>query len=177
MNRSPSSIWRESATPGSAKGARISVVPLALTFALAISTFAGAAPAWGALYKWTDANGRVVYSDQPPPGDMKIDVIAAPPPASNPNAMKDLVNKEVESKKQQQEAAANSKKALQQRADAEKRLDACKSARAEITRLAADQIILYSVNEKGETIVMNEADRRRRRETLDTFIKANCPQG
>jgi hypothetical protein len=97
---------------------------------------------------------------------MKIDVIAAPPPPSNPNAMKDMANKEVESKKQQQEAAANSKKALQQRADAEKRLDACKSARAEISRLAADQIILYSVNEKGETIVMNEADRRRRRETL-----------
>jgi len=175
MNRSPSSIWRQCATPGRPSRARIPVAPLAL--ALVLGTFAATAPAWGALYKWTDANGRVVYSDQPPPGDMKIDVIAAPPPPSNPNAMKDMANKEVESKKQQQEAAANSKKALQQRADAEKRLDACKSARAEISRLAADQIILYSVNEKGETIVMNEADRRRRRETLETFIKANCPQG
>ena len=175
MNRSPSSIWRQCATPGRPGRARIPVVALAL--ALVLGTFAATAPAWGALYKWTDANGRVVYSDQPPPGDMKIDVIAAPPAPSNPNAMKDMANKEVENKKQQQEAAANSKKALQQRADAEKRLDACKSARAEITRLAADQIILYSVNEKGETIVMNEADRRRRRETLETFIKANCPQG
>ncbi len=177
MNRSPSNIWRHCATQGTPGRARIPIAPLALAFALVLGTLAITGPAWGALYKWTDANGRVVYSDQPPPGDMKIDVIAAPPPPTNPNAAKDMANKEVESKKQQQEAAANSKKALQQRADAEKRLDACKSARAEITRLSADQIILYSVNEKGETIAMNEADRRRRRETLDTFLKANCPQG
>ena len=175
MNRSPSSIRRECAMQGRPGCARISVAPLAL--ALVLGMFAATAPAWGALYKWTDANGRVVYSDQPPPGEVKVDVIAGPPPPSNPNAAKDMANKEVESKKQQQEAAANSKKALQQRADAEKRLDACKSARAEISRLAADQIILYSVNEKGETIVMNDADRRRRRETLETFIRANCPQG
>jgi hypothetical protein len=175
MNRSPSSNWRECAMQGRPGRARISILPLA--FAIMLGAFVAAAPASGALYKWTDANGRVVYSDQPPPGDMKVDVIAGPPPPSNPNAAKDLANKEVESKKQQQEAAANSKKALQQRADAEKRVDACKSARAEISRLAADQIILYSVNEKGETIVMNDADRRRRRETLETFIRTNCPQG
>src|SRR5437867_4192041 len=27
--------------------------------------------AWGDLYKWTDENGKVHYSDQPPPGDVK----------------------------------------------------------------------------------------------------------
>jgi hypothetical protein len=175
MNRYPSSIRRECVTQGRPGRARLSVGPLVL--ALMLGALAAAAPAWGALYKWTDANGRIVYSDQPPPGDVKVDVIAGPAPPSNPNAAKDMANKEVETKKQQQEAAANSKKAMQQRADAEKRLDACKSARAEITRLAADQIILYSVNEKGETIVMNDADRRRRRETLETFLRANCPQG
>ena len=42
--------------------------------ALALAIARGlAAPASAALYKWTDANGRVVYSDQPPPGNVKIE--------------------------------------------------------------------------------------------------------
>jgi hypothetical protein len=53
MNRSPSSIWRQCATPGRPGPARIRVVPLAL--ALMLGTFTATAPAW-ALYKWTDAN-------------------------------------------------------------------------------------------------------------------------
>ena len=57
------------------------------------------APAGGALYKWTDANGRVIYSDQPPPGNVKVETINAPPPPANPNAVKDLANKEVELQK------------------------------------------------------------------------------
>ena len=58
-----------------------------------------ATPAMGALYKWTDASGRVIYSDQPPPGNVKVETINAPPPPANPNAVKDLANKEVELQK------------------------------------------------------------------------------
>jgi len=43
--------------------------------------------------------------------------------------------------------------------------------------LSADQVLLYSVNEKGETVFMNDADRRRRRESLEAHLKANCAQG
>jgi hypothetical protein len=118
-----------------------------------------------------------VYSDQPPPGHVKVDTIAGPPPPSNPNAAKELAGKEAESRKQQQEAAANAKKAGQQRADAERRSESCRDSRAELTRLSADQILLYSINEKGETVFMNDSDRRRRRETLESYIKSNCPQG
>ena len=49
-----------------------------------------AAPASAAIYKWTDANGRVVYSDQPPPANVKVEAIAPPPPPANPNAVKEL---------------------------------------------------------------------------------------
>ena len=51
------------------------------------------APAFGALYKWTDASGVVVYSDQPPPGNSKFETIAGPPPPANPTAVKEMVNK------------------------------------------------------------------------------------
>jgi hypothetical protein len=175
MNRSPCSIRRERAMERKPGHVRFSAVPVAIAFVL--GTFCTTLPAWAALYKWTDANGRVVYSDQPPPGNVKVDTIAGPPPPSNPNAAKELAGKEAESRKQQQEAAANAKKAGQQRADAEKRSESCRDSRAELTRLSADQILLYSINEKGETVFMNDSDRRRRRETLESYIKSNCPQG
>ncbi len=55
-----------------------------------------ALPAAAALYKWTDANGRVIYSDQPPPGNVKVESINAPPPPANPNAAKELAAKEAD---------------------------------------------------------------------------------
>lgn len=174
MNRSLYSSTHASATERWS-GLRHAALPVAL--AVVLGTLGAAAPAWGALYKWTDANGRVVYSDQPPPGNVKVDKLAGPPPPANPNAVKELAGKEAESKKLQLEAAANAKKTGQQRADVERRADVCRDARAELTRLAADQVLLYSVNEKGETVFMNDADRRRRSESLDTFLKANCTQG
>ena len=44
--------------------------------ALALCLAASPIVASAALYKWTDANGRVVYSDQPPIGDIKTEIIA-----------------------------------------------------------------------------------------------------
>lgn len=154
---------------------RRAAVPLAVAFAFV--TLCAAVPAGAALYKWTDANGRVVYSDQPPPGDVKVDTIASPPPPANPNAVKEMANKEAEGKKQQADAADNAKKAAQTRADATKMAGTCKDARLELNSLAANQILLYRVNEKGETVYMDDADRRRRRENLETFMKSNCPRG
>jgi hypothetical protein len=65
---------------------------------LALALVAG--PATAALYKWTDASGRVVYSDQPPTGNVKVETLQGPPPA-NPSAVKDLANKELEFKQRQ----------------------------------------------------------------------------
>ena len=174
MNHSPCNTTFE-CTIEIQRSRRTRAMPLAI--AIVLGTFCLAPPAQGALYKWVDANGRVVYSDQPPTGDVKVEAISGPPPPSNPNAPQDLANKQLESKKQQAEAAANAKKAMQQRADLEKRTDACKEARAEVSRMAADQVLIYSINEKGEQVFMNDADRKKRRDAAELFIKGNCPRG
>jgi len=159
----------------STRRGRHSVTPAVLVFLL--GSLCAALPALGALYKWTDANGRVVYSDQPPSGDVRVETIAGPPPPANRNAVKEMANKEAEGKKQKQDAADNAKKVAQTQADAEKHATMCKDARAQMTALAADQVLLYKVNEKGESVVMDDAERRRRRDTLETFLKANCAGG
>ncbi len=161
------------------EGARRFAVPAAVAAvfsAFVVANFA-ATPAWAALYKWTDANGVVVYSDQPPPGNVKVETIAGPPPPANPNAAKELVNKEMDLKKQQATAVETNKKAAQQRADAERLAGLCRDARAELKTLATDQILLYSINEKGEQVLMNDVERKKRRSTLENFLKASCSQG
>src|SRR5438034_8784388 len=84
-----------------------------------------------ALYKWTDASGRVVYSDQPPPGNVKSEILKGPPPPANPNAVKDLANKELEYKQRQLDKAEANAKAEKDTAAAKARTDNCIQVRGE----------------------------------------------
>jgi Domain of unknown function (DUF4124) len=146
---------------------------LAAAFALGFTLLP--APASAALYKWTDANGRVVYSDQPPLGDVKIETLQGPPPPANPNAVKEMAVKELELKKRQTDAAEKDKKADSQRAELAKKAEACARMQAQIKQLAAEQISLIRVNEKGEPVYIDDATRRKERDELERQVKASCP--
>ena len=81
-----------------------------------------------ALYKWTDAQGRIVYSDQPPAANVKTEQLRAPPPPANPNAAKELAQREAEFRKRQAEARrSRAPKADKERADAAKRAEALRA--------------------------------------------------
>ena len=85
---------------------RISLAVLAVSLLAAT----GATDAAAALYKWTDAQGRVVYSDQPPQANVKTEQLRAAPPPANPNAAKELAQREADFRKRQADAAAASAK-------------------------------------------------------------------
>ena len=134
-----------------------------------------AAPAMGALYKWTDASGRVIYSDQPPPGNVKVETINAPPPPANPNAVKDLANKEVELQKKKMVRTEDDAKANKARVDANMRTQECQRARGQAIALTQDsQIVFYTTNPQGERVAMNDAARLAERQRLDYWIRENC---
>ena len=85
-----------------------------------------ALPVAAALYKWVDANGRTVYSDQPPTSpNLKAETLNAAAPASNPNAAKELAQKDLELRKRQAERADTATKADKDRLAREKRADEC----------------------------------------------------
>src|SRR4029450_2143583 len=114
------------------------------------------APALAALYKWTDANGRVIYSDQSPPGNVKVETINAPPPPANPNALKDLVAKDAELKKAKQARADEENKATKARVEANQMREQCERARGQMLTLAnSNQVVLYGVNAQGERVAMD----------------------
>ena len=128
-----------------------------------------------ALYKWTDANGRIVYSDQPPTGNVKTETVQGAAPPSNPNAVKDMAAKEVELKKRQAEAAKKDEKTDAQRAEMVKKNEQCMRTQNQIKQLAAEQIVLVRYNEKGEVVYIDDATRRKERADLETWVKQNCP--
>ena len=143
----------------------VSVVTGALTLA--------AAAAYATTYKWTDANGRVVYSDQPPSGNFTVESIAAPPPPANPNAVKELASKDAALQQRKQLRAEEESKAAKTRADAEQKRDQCGKARGQIAVMQSDQIV-YQTNAKGEQVFLDSTARRKERDQLTAWVKENC---
>jgi hypothetical protein len=127
-----------------------------------------AIPALGELYKWTDAQGEVHYSDQPPPPDVKQPLTvkprspaaptAAPEAAGTPAAApKSVAEQNAEFNRRRVEAAereAAEKKAAQEAAEKKKN---CDQAKAQLARIqSGGRITRY--NENGETVYLNDAE-------------------
>lgn len=145
------------------------------TILAALLCCASAAAVGGTLYKWTDANGRTVYSDQPPPAGAKAETVTAPAPAVNPNAVRDMANQEAEFRKRQGERAKADEKDSKSRAEAEKKRAACARAATQAADLGASQVVIGRINEKGERVILDDAARQKEREQLERWMKANCP--
>jgi hypothetical protein len=146
-----------------------------LLLPLALGALAAHAAA-GALYKWTDATGRVVYSDQPPTGDVKYEKVGAPPPPANPNAGKELAGKEAEFKKRQLDQAEAEAKASKADAEAARLRNFCLSVRGQIIGLGQPNVSMYRINDKGERVPMDPAERKAEIEKLERTMKdRNCP--
>ena len=136
-----------------------------------------AGPSAATLYKWTDANGRAVYSDQPPQGDIKSEIVQGPPPPSSTAAVKELNKQEGAFRKRQLDASENAKKSDTQRAESIKRSELCARALGQNRSLAAEEIPMMRKNAKGEDVFVNNEMRHRERADLDIWIKANCTAG
>lgn len=148
-----------------------------LLFAACLLTATSVGPAAAAMYKWTDAQGRTVYSDQPPAASsVKTEQLRPPPPPANPNAAKELAQREADYRKRQTESVETAKKAEKESMDTAKRAEACAQAKGQIKQLAESQLVIYRYNEKGEREVMNDDARGRERARLNAFLRDNkCP--
>jgi Domain of unknown function (DUF4124) len=144
------------------------VIPAALAFLLC------AAAAQAALYKWVDASGTVVYSDQPPPGGIKSEIVTAPvAPPSNPNAVKDMANRDLEQKKRLAQQAQDEKAADKARVDENRKREACSQMRSGLRVLQSGDP-LYRIDENGKRVDMDDAAKAKERERLEGEIRERC---
>ena len=155
---------------------RIAGVPAASCAGIVVAAlllFAG--PAAATTYKWTDANGRVIYSDQAPIGNFKVEALDAPPPPANPNAAKELANKEAELRKRRQLRTEEDGKAAKARVDANVKREQCERVRGQMVTLTqSDQIVIYTTNAQGQRVTMDNAARARERQQLELWARENC---
>jgi len=123
-------------------------------------------PAWGGLYKWTDENGKVHYSDQPPPGDakqsqtMKESKSAATAPSAagaKPAAAKTPAEQEMEFRKRRLEAAEAEAKGKKEADAAEEKKRNCERANAQVASLQRGGRMTRP-GPNGEQIYMSDAE-------------------
>ncbi len=99
----------------------------------------GVAPHASAICKWTDANGRVQYSNKPPQGVRCETTISSPPPASSSSApaTRSVQEQEMDFRRRRIERNEAEMRAEKERAETEERKKACEEARARIAGLSA----------------------------------------
>jgi len=126
-------------------------------------------PVWAGLYKWTDENGKVHYSDQPPPGDAKPKqtqtLKESKSAAVAPNAAgakpaagaKTPVEQEMEFRKRRLEAAEGEAKAKKDAEAAEEKKRNCERANAQVASLQRGGRMTRP-GPNGEQIYMSDAE-------------------
>lgn len=164
-----------------------------LTNGLLLAMIGGAwlvsAPAGAQTYKWTDADGKIHYSDRPPPANAKEPVTIKPrkssapattasPPASDKGATaakpRTYVEQEAEFKKRQVETAEREAADKKKAAEAAEKKQNCEQARAQLKNLQSGERITRS-NAQGEREYMTDAqiaqEIERGKKTVDGWCK------
>jgi hypothetical protein len=143
---------------------------------LLLAMIAGAwlvsAPADAQTYKWTDADGKIHYSDQPPPANAKEQTTvkprrsSAPATSASPSSSdkgataakpKTYVEQEAEFKKRQVETAEREAADKKKTAEAAEKKQNCEQARAQLKSLQSGGRITRT-NAQGEREYLNDGE-------------------
>lgn len=154
-----------------------------------------------AQWAWKDANGRTVYSDRPPPPDIKAgsivrqpntQTLANPAPASGPiddagkpsdakgsdtkaapNAPKTIAEREMEFRKRQQERADSDKKAAEEQTKNATKTAECDRARGYMKSLE-EGIRIQKTDAAGNREFLDDAQRAAEVERTRKIIQSTC---
>jgi hypothetical protein len=144
----------------------------------------------GAQWQWIDAQGKKVFSDQPPPMDVPDKNVlkrpgklgAAPAPTSAPTASDAAppapaktsgVDKDLEEKKRKADEAEKAKRAAEEQKIAAARADNCARARQGKATLDSG-IRLARVNAQGEREFLDDDARAAEQQRLQAVIASDC---
>lgn len=133
-------------------------------------------PAWGEMYKWTNAAGEVQYTQHPPTGGIKAEKIqGAPPPADDPDQINEKLQNEIEAMDEaraSQEAASKEKNLRKEIDEAYERN--CISSRNNLARLQEGGRKRYQTPD-GQVLHLSEEERQQRineaKDQIDEFCK------
>jgi hypothetical protein len=144
------------------------IVVLAAVFATAASA---------QMYKWRDSDGRIQYSDTPPPVGAKdiqrLRKDTSPAAAAPSSAARSLAEQDAEFKKrlvEKQEAQAKQAKEAQEE---EFRARNCAQAKAQLAALESGARMVQ-LNAKGERIPIEDSERERAKQDTQKAVESWC---
>jgi len=144
---------------------------IAMLLAMVISALPAAA-----MYKWVDEKGTTHYSESPPPDGRKATKVEpkVTPPSGPAAAPADWKKREEESRKRRiekdQSDEASKAKAHNEAAE---RANRCNRAKRDLEVLNL-QVPVYSKNERGEKVYVEDKDRDAEKAAARRVIEANC---
>ena len=175
------------------------VVRSTITIAIVLTGFVSTPS--DAQWAWKDGNGRTVYSDRPPPPDIKpasivkqpnTQVLANPAPATGPlddagkpaegktsdakgapNAPKTVAEREMEFRKRQQERAESEKKAAEEQTKSAAKTAECDRARGYLKSLE-DGIRITRTDASGNREFLDDAQRGAEMDRTRKIIQTTC---
>lgn len=167
------------------------VRPLAACSLVAVALLGLSGVAHG-QWKWRDAQGRVQYSDQPPPPgvpakDVLQSPISAPPrivaPAASapaagqaaaaPSKAASTVDPVLEARRKQAQQEAEAKRKAEEAQQAQTKAQNCERAR-DYMRTLDSGIRVARTNAKGEREIMDDATRAREAENTRQIMQSQC---
>lgn len=138
---------------------------------------------YAALNKWVDSEGRVHYSDIPPPPEIKAtklhgtaseEVSSGQNDASTENTdSQNIAQREAELKKAQQDKKAAQEKSAKDLAYTESLKESCTAARKNMMILK-DGRRIAELDDKGETVFMEDDQRQKNIEKTEQDIAKYC---
>ena len=140
---------------------------------LLILLMLASANTFAAISKWVDAQGRVHYSDQPPPPEARAETLRSASDTegiagtsgvtatSAPAAPKTIAEREAELKKAQQAKQAAADKDVQKQAATEARKANCATAQQNL-RTLQEGIRMVEVDANGERSYLDDNQRQQR---------------
>lgn len=132
----------------------------------------GSQTALGDVYKWTDSEGHVHYTDLPP------SATAQPLPGTGTRidiwqAIQELSAKEQEFKQRQDEANKARDKAAMQAEQARIKRQNCENARSKLEQLQS-RLRLYTTAPGGAKVYMSEPDRQQALNSAQQAVSEYC---
>lgn len=126
------------------------------------------------IYQWKDANGKTIYSDQPPvAAPRRLQKIDTPPPAEGSATQKTLAERDMEFRKRQKESEENAEKARKEKAAATQKQQYCDNTRRRLQALESGERIAMH-DDKGERYYMEDAQRAQEIAKARADISSNC---
>ncbi len=134
---------------------------------------------YAALNKWVDSEGKIHYSDEPPPANVKSEALRtgpetpSPAAASSPAAPKTIFEQEADLKKAKKAKDEAAQKAAKQEEAAKAKQQNCENARNQLNTLQnSPRIATYS--DTGERSYMDDATRQQRIDDAQKAVSQYC---